>query len=111
MRVLFICSQNRFRSPTAETVFAGFDGVETASAGLNNDAETPLSGDLVEWADIIFVMEKIHLNRLNKKFKNVLRNKRVHVLGIPDQYEFMEPALIDLLKGRVLPRLRRAVQP
>jgi predicted protein tyrosine phosphatase len=107
MRVLFICSQNRFRSPTAERVFADYEGVETASAGLNHDAEVPLTGDLVEWAELIFVMEKTHLNRLNKKFKPLLRDKRVHVLGIPDEFEFMDAALIEMLERTVLPRLRK----
>jgi predicted protein tyrosine phosphatase len=90
-RLLFVCSQNRFRSPTAEAVVTGLADVEAASAGLNHDAVTPLSGDLIEWADIIFVMETTHRNKLQKRFRNQLRGKRVVTLGIPDIYEFMEP--------------------
>ena len=48
-RVLFICSQNRLRSPTAERVFSNREGFEVASAGLNPEAETPVSSDLLEW--------------------------------------------------------------
>jgi predicted protein tyrosine phosphatase len=62
--VLFICSQNRLRSPTAEQVFSGYPGVECASAGLNRDADHPLTPELVEWAELIFVMEKAHLTNL-----------------------------------------------
>ena len=51
-RVLFVCSQNRLRSPTAEQVFADWPGLEVASAGLDATAETPLSGELLEWAEI-----------------------------------------------------------
>ena len=58
--VLFICSQNRLRSPTAEQVFSGYLGLECASAGLNHDAENPVTPELLEWAEIIFVMEKAH---------------------------------------------------
>src|SRR5690606_42155956 len=61
MRILFVCSQNRFRSPTAEAVFAGLEGLEVASAGLNSGAPTTVTGDLIEWADVIMVMEKTHL--------------------------------------------------
>lgn len=43
-RVLFICSRNRLRSPSAERLFADWPGVETDSAGLAADAETPWSG-------------------------------------------------------------------
>lgn len=57
--ILFICSQNKLRSPTAEQVFSTWPHIEVSSAGTNNDAETPLSNELIEWADIIFVMERL----------------------------------------------------
>jgi predicted protein tyrosine phosphatase len=100
-RVLFICSQNRLRSPTAEQVFASWQGIEVASAGLNNDAESVVTPEVLEWADLIFVMEKSHRNRLGKKFRAYLKDKRVVCLDIPDEYEFMDPALVRLLKARV----------
>lgn len=80
-RVLFICSQNRLRSPTAERVFPNREGFEVTSAGLNPEAETPVSADLLEWADVIFVMERTHRNRLSKKFKVHLDGKRIICLG------------------------------
>jgi len=100
-RVLFICSQNRLRSPTAEQVFASREGVEVASAGLNNDAENVLTPELLDWADLIFVMEKAHRNRLGKKFRAHLNGKRVVCLDIPDEYDFMDPVLVALLKAKV----------
>jgi len=99
--VLFICSQNRLRSPTAEQVFATWPGISTASAGLNHDAENPVTPELVQWADIIFVMERAHRNKLSAKFKQHLKNVRVVCLEIPDEFEFMSPDLIQLLKARV----------
>ncbi len=102
-RILFLCSQNKLRSPTAEAVFAGHPAVEVDSAGLNNDAEVPLSEEQVEWADLILVMEKAHRSRLNRKFGKSLSGKRVAVLNIPDDYDYMDPALIDLLKQRCAP--------
>jgi predicted protein tyrosine phosphatase len=104
-RLLFLCSQNKLRSPTAEAIFANYEGIEVDSAGLNNDAEVPLSEEQVEWADIIIVMEKAHRNRLNKKFKHVLAGKRIAVLGIPDEYDFMDEELIRILKLRCRPYL------
>jgi predicted protein tyrosine phosphatase len=98
---LFICSQNRLRSPTAEQVFSQYPGIETMSAGTNNDAETPLDGELVDWADLIFVMEKAHLNKLRGRFKARLGGKRVVCLDIPDDYDFMDPALVRLLEAKV----------
>jgi len=99
-RVLFICSQNRLRSPTAERVFEDRAGFEVASAGLNPEAETPVCADLLEWGDVIFVMEKTHRNKLTKKFKTHLKNKRIICLDIPDEFEFMDPQLIRLLEAK-----------
>ncbi len=99
--VLFICSQNRLRSPTAEQVFSDHPGIECSSAGLNNDAGNPVTSELVEWAEIIFVMEEAHRNKLSSKFKRYLGNKRVICLDIPDEYDFMDPTLVRLLKAKV----------
>jgi len=103
--VLFICSQNRLRSPTAEKIFFGRPGVEVASAGLNPDAVNPLSCDLIEWADLVFVMEKSHRNKLSEKFKALLITQRVICLDIPDLYDYMDPVLIQLLETKVNPFL------
>lgn len=101
MNVLFICSQNKLRSPTAEQVFADWPGVEAASAGLNHDAENPLTPELLRWADIVFVMERAHRARLSARFGAALSNQRVVCLDIPDDYDFMQPSLIQLLKAKV----------
>lgn len=98
---LFICSGNRLRSPTAEAVFATWPDVETDSAGLDNDAIVRLSPEQIEWADLIFVMEASHRNRLGRQFGRYLKGKRVVVLGIPDDYAFMAPELVALLNSRV----------
>jgi predicted protein tyrosine phosphatase len=99
--VLFICSQNKLRSPTAEQVFSSRPNIECLSAGLNHDAENPVTPELVEWAEIIFVMEKAHRSKLTSKFRKYLNNKRVVCLDIPDNYEFMDPVLVSLLKAKV----------
>ncbi|KQW85869.1 phosphotyrosine protein phosphatase [Devosia sp. Root413D1] len=98
---LFICSGNRLRSPTAEAVFAIWPNVETDSAGLDNDAIVRLSPEQIEWADLIFVMEASHRNKLGKQFRQHLKGKRVIVLGIPDDYAFMAPELVALLNSKV----------
>jgi len=101
--VLFICSQNRLRSPTAEQVFSDWPGVETASAGLDSSASTPVSPELLTWADTIFVMEKSHRNKLTRKFRAHLKSQRIICLNIPDEFEFMDPRLVQLLKA-IVPR-------
>lgn len=101
IHILFVCSQNKLRSPTAEQIFADWPGVETASAGTNHDAEEPLTGEWIDWADIIFVMEKQHRNKLQRAYRNRLGRARLICLNIPDDYAFMDADLIQLLKARV----------
>lgn len=107
-RALFICTQNRLRSPTAEQVFATWPGVETDSAGVGNDADVPLSPEQLAWAEIVFVMEKVHRSRLSKQFQRHLNGKRIVCLDIPDDYAYMQPELVRLLEKKVAPFLRRA---
>ncbi|OMH29106.1 low molecular weight protein tyrosine phosphatase family protein [Motiliproteus sp. MSK22-1] len=100
-KILFVCSQNKLRSPTAEAVFCNHKGWEVRSAGLNNDAEIRISTEDVEWADYIFVMEPVHKKKLRDKFKKYLKNQNLISLGIPDNYEYMDKELIQLLENRV----------
>lgn len=104
-RVLFICGKNRWRSPTAKQVFSGHPGVECLSAGLSRDSDTPVTRELVEWAEIVFVMEKVHRAKLSARFGGSLGGRRVVCLGIADNYRFMDPALVELLRKRVTPQL------
>jgi predicted protein tyrosine phosphatase len=99
--VLFVCSANRLRSPTAEQVFSTWPGVETDSAGISAGATVLLSSEQVDWADIIFVMERSHRNKLARRFRAHLNGKRVVCLDIPDDYEFMDPVLVAMLESRV----------
>ena len=106
-RVLFVCSQNRLRSPTAEQVFSNRAGFEVASAGTDPAAGTPVSPELLEWADVIFVMERAHRNRLMKRFAPHLKSKRIVCLDIPDEFEYMDPALVRILEAKVGPFFQR----
>ncbi|HEY4215125.1 MAG TPA: low molecular weight protein tyrosine phosphatase family protein [Steroidobacteraceae bacterium] len=99
--VLFVCSQNRLRSPTAEQVFSGWPGIEVASAGVNADADSPVTPEVLQWADLIFVMERTHRNKLSKKFGAYLKDQRVICLNIPDEYDYMDEALVRILKATV----------
>jgi len=100
-RVLFVCGQNELRSPTAERLFSGRRDLEVASAGLNHESPQPVTPELLDWADVICVMEKAHLIRMRRRFRKHLNRQRLICLNIPDVYEFMDPALIELLEDRV----------
>jgi len=85
-KILFICGKNRRRSPSAEEIFAGMDGIEVSSAGTSVEAECTVSADLLEWADTIFVMEQAQRRHLTAHFAHSLKDKKIVCLNIPDRY-------------------------
>ena len=95
MNLLFICSKNQWRSPTAEAIFKNHSLYKAKSAGTENGARIRVNQKLIDWADIIFVMESKHRKRLKEKF-NIINE--IVILEIPDEYKFMDPELIDSLK-------------
>ena len=100
-KYLFICGKNQLRSPTAENIFSNIEGLEVRSAGINEDAEYKVTIEDMDWADIIFVMEKKQKEKLVKKFNRFLKGKKVAVLDIPDEYGYMDEKLITLLKDKM----------
>jgi len=105
-RVLFLCSRNRLRSPTAEQVFGTWPDLEVDSAGLADDAQTVLTAEQLGWAELIVVMEASHRRRLQARHRALLKGKRVVCLDIPDRYAFMQPELVALLLKKAGPLLR-----
>jgi predicted protein tyrosine phosphatase len=106
VRILFLCGRARARSPTAEQVLSRWPGLETASAGVSDDADEPVEADHLAWAEIIVVMERAHRLKLMRRFGPALRHVRIVCLDVRDDYTFMEPALVRLLEarsGRFLP--------
>jgi len=100
-RILFLCSQNKLRSPTAEAIFYNRAGWQVRSAGLNIGAEVYISTEDIEWAEYIFVMEQAHKSKLRKKFKHLIKEQKIICLGIPDDYEYMDQELINILESKV----------
>ena len=103
MRVLFVCSRNQWRSPTAERVFRKHGGLTVRSRGLAKSAKRALQASDVRWAELILVMEESHLDRLYERFGEALGTTPVYSLDIPDDYRFMDPALVELLEVAVPP--------
>jgi predicted protein tyrosine phosphatase len=97
-KLLFVCSRNQWRSPTAEALFKDHPAYEARSAGTEHGARIKLTAGHVGWADLIFCMEKSHAGRVAERFTTELGDKPLIVLRIADDFEFMDPALVDLLK-------------
>lgn len=105
LRMLFVCSRNRWRSPTAERLVAGWPGYAARSAGVSDRARVKVTEGDLGWADIVFVMEHSHAARLLHKLPHAARSARIECLDIPDDYGFMDPALIESLRDRLSPHI------
>lgn len=101
LNVLFICSQNQWRSPTAEAVWRNHPDLRVRSAGTSPNARRHVSVDDIRWSHSIFVMEDKHRSRLLAEFGRIIANKRIHVLDIPDEYQYMDPELVNQVKASV----------
>ena len=99
--VLFICSRNQWRSPTAEQIFRRHPLMPVRSAGTSPNARRKVSAEDICWADVIFVMEEKHKSRLVAEFSRLLDGKTIHVLDIPDEYKYMDPELVEQLEQSV----------
>jgi predicted protein tyrosine phosphatase len=104
-RLLFLCSRNQWRSPTAEALFKNHPRYDARSAGTENAARIKVTGCHLGWADIIVCMERKHADRLREKFPEELAGKTLLTLRIPDDFQRDDPALIALLREKLSPHL------
>jgi predicted protein tyrosine phosphatase len=101
LKILFVCSQNRWRSLTAEKMYEGYTEYDVRSAGTDPGARVRITSGHIGWADKIFVMEKKHLQLLKHKFGDSLDGKQVVCLHIPDDFPYMDRELIEVLGERL----------
>lgn len=108
-RILFVCTGHQNRSPTAHRLFEqmlqeagklGGRDFEVRSAGTSPSSDVPITGELVDWASEVYVMEHEHLEELRGRFGAFAA--RTYVLEVPDEYLRDDPHLVM--------RLRRALQ-
>jgi predicted protein tyrosine phosphatase len=110
-KILFVCSRNRQRSLTAETIFKDVLTWDVRSGGTEDNARIKITAGHLGWADVIVVMEKRHKERLRQKYPEHLAEKPCLCLFIADDYEFMDPELIAVLRTKMqehFPEFRQA---
>jgi predicted protein tyrosine phosphatase len=101
VKILFVCSQNKWRSLTAERIYDGFPGYSVRSAGTEEGARIKLTAGHIGWADLIFCMETKHMDRIRQNFSATLLGKQLICLHVPDDYDYLEAELIELLKSKL----------
>lgn len=101
MNILFVCSQNKRRSLTAEKLFDGINGHCVRSAGTEKNSRIKVTPGVIGWADLIFCFEKKHLRRLREKYSEEVSGKQIVTLNIPDDFGYMDEELQDILHSYV----------
>ena len=101
MKILFVCSANMDRSPTAEYIYANHPGLEVKSAGTYNHAQQRIDAELLQWADAILCMEERHKQSIEEKYPEMISGKIIDFLDVPDLYPYRHPVLIKMIKEKV----------
>ena len=99
--LLFVCSRNRRRSPTAETAFRDDPRFVVRSAGTEPEARIRVTEGLLGWADVVFVMERRHVDLLRRAYPGACEGLRIVNLRIPDVFERDDPGLVQSLREAV----------
>jgi predicted protein tyrosine phosphatase len=107
IRALFICHYNRKRSATAERLFSKDPSLDVLSAGTSEEAMVQVNQRMIEWADLVFVMDGEQVEALGKMFPDHPMLPQVVCLNIQDNYHFNDPVLIAILQERTKPYFDR----
>ncbi len=98
--ILVICGKNKKRSRTAEHLFNNDGRFAIRSVGLSPKSERKLSENDLHWAELVLVMETDHRAKIRELYRH-MELLTIEVLHIPDEYEFMDSELVDILTDKV----------
>ncbi|MCF0074653.1 protein-tyrosine-phosphatase [Dyadobacter sp. CY261] len=98
--LLVVCGKNKRRSRTAEYIFKNDDRFNIRSAGLSPQSNRKISEGDLNWADVALVMESDHKAKIRELY-NHLELPPIEVLDIPDEYEFMDKELVEILASKI----------
>jgi predicted protein tyrosine phosphatase len=103
--ILVVCGRNKKRSRTAEAIFKNDKRFSIRSAGLSSKSERKITEKDLNWADLIFIMDTGQRARIRGLYR-YLELPPIEILNIPDDYEFMDDELVELLTDRINDTLR-----
>jgi protein-tyrosine phosphatase len=98
--ILVVCGRNKKRSRTAEFIFKNDSRFAIRSAGLSPKSDRKISENDLNWADLVIVMEKNQRTKIFETYAH-LSIPKIEILEIPDDYEFMDEELIEMLTERI----------
>jgi predicted protein tyrosine phosphatase len=105
-RILFLCTANVDRSPTAEDLYRGDPRYEVRSAGIAPFARRTVTAEDLAWADRVFVMserEDRHATALKARFPGL--DRPIVDLDVEDRWLRGHPELVRRLLRSLAPHL------
>lgn len=104
--ILFVCNQGQFRSRTAQDLFQHDPDIEARAVGIDKTAPQRITPEDLTWADMIYCMMPEH-----RKYIYRMGGTRSHlnigVLFIPDDYDYNQPELVQILTNQLSGLLRK----
>lgn len=100
LRVLFVCAYNQWRSPTAEHLYRNDPRLEVRSAGVKAGARRRLSAGDLEWAEVVFVMDREQRRSIHDQFAGQ-ELPDIRVLDITEDWPYMDPRLQEALRTTI----------
>lgn len=98
--MLVVCGHNKRRSRTAESLFKNDDRMNIRSAGLSPPSNRRLTESDIKWADSILVMEKRQKDKILELYRD-MEIATIDILDIPDDYDYMDEELAEMLLERI----------
>jgi predicted protein tyrosine phosphatase len=104
-KVLTVCSAGCLRSPTAAHILSSEPwNYNTRCAGTSAEyAIVPITEALIVWADVIVCMDEfqqLHINTMQNKLSEeyeAFEYKQVINLDIPDNFDYRNPKLVEIM--------------
>jgi len=107
LRVLFVCTQNKVRSLTAEHLYRERPDLDVRSCGTAAFAKNQLTEEVMKWADMVFIFDELQAEAIDKKFGKDAFGKEIISLGLADVYQYKSESLVLKLTAKIEPYLGR----
>ena len=109
LRVLFVCALNQWRSPTAEHLYRNDARLQVRSAGVRADARRRVSQSDLDWADVVFVMDREQKRWIQEHYRS-LPLPDIRILDVPDEFTYLDPRLQAALRAAIDPEIDALLQ-
>lgn len=109
LRVLFVCAPNQWRSPTAEHLYRNDARLQVRSAGVRADARRRVSQSDLDWADVVFVMDREQKRWIQEHYRS-LPLPDIRILDVPDEFTYLDPRLQAALRAAIDPEIDALLQ-